>query len=341
MLTIVHACIPTHNPAPRAAAIHVRTRRLILRFHHIESHRGLGNGRQRRAHGNGAPRRFARQHHARRSRPVAIVFTFLGETDGIQLPLSTQQTAGTITAVNTRLGNQHPTFVTRAEQARERITFTPSVFPQGIIHRIGSLIAGRGAGKTAHGLRLRTKEGSAAFGQNEARSLFRHHCTHAVALRIKFITECHVVAAHVELHVHHPFPILVERTNGLRGLYVHVAALDGAQVVFDFFRPDAEFCVGQGHALRPVTQVRAHAQRRIFQEHHAVVCHIIYRPATIVSHRHPQLLVRRRKLHSSRTHSHTGTSHTCPQQKPFHNSSHSCFSIMMGKDREKQERGTP
>ena len=312
LLLIVHARVATHNPAPRATAIHVRTRRRVLRFHHIESHRGLSDGRQRRADGNGAPRRFARQHHARIHRPVAIVFTFLGETNGIRLSFSTQQTAGTITAVHACLGNQHPSLVTRAEQAREGITFAPTILAHRVIHRVGSLIAGRSAGKPAHGLRLRAKERGAAFGQDKARGLFRHYGAQTVALRIKFITECHIVAAHVELHVHHPFPVLVERTNGPRGLYVHVAALDGAQVIFDFLHPDAEGRVGQGHALRPIAQVRAHPQRGILHEHHAVVCHIIYRTAAVVGNRHTQLLVRRRKFHRRRTHSQTGAGHACP-----------------------------
>ena len=73
-----------------------------------------------------------------------------------------KQSAGTIAAVNTGLADEHPTQGVHLEQTGERIAFAKAVLTHRIVGGIAGFVARGGAGKAAHGLRLRTKEGGGA-----------------------------------------------------------------------------------------------------------------------------------------------------------------------------------
>ena len=116
LVVVVDALVLPDEPAPRVASGLVVLRRLIERIHEVVADGGLDDGCQRRAYGDGAPRRLERQRYAGRGGADAVVLTLHGEgylvRASLRLPFcrghKVAEVATHVAAVNTRLADEHP-----------------------------------------------------------------------------------------------------------------------------------------------------------------------------------------------------------------------------------------
>ena len=141
LLVVVAAWVHADDPAPRALAVGVFLRSLVLWSDKVEWHCCLHYIGESGAEGDGAPWCLAWERHGGCCRAPAVALAWLRETDAVATALRVEQTACHILAVNSCLADECPALVAYAEEAREGVAFSPSVLAHGIIERVGCLVA--------------------------------------------------------------------------------------------------------------------------------------------------------------------------------------------------------
>ena len=103
LLVEVTTGVHADDPRPRALAVGVVLRGLVLRLHQVGGNGGLHDGCQGGANGDRAPRRLGRQRHQRRSGTRAVHLLCQRETDTVVIVLIIHQTTANVTSICARL----------------------------------------------------------------------------------------------------------------------------------------------------------------------------------------------------------------------------------------------
>ena len=108
LLVEITTGIHADDPRPRAFAIRIVFRSLVLRLHQVVRNRRLHDGSQRLTDCDRPPRRHCRQRHQRRHSPSAVHLLCQREPYFIGIILLVHEPASYIASVCPRLRDQHP-----------------------------------------------------------------------------------------------------------------------------------------------------------------------------------------------------------------------------------------
>jgi len=231
--TGVHA----DNPAPCAFAIDIFLRGGITLRHQVEGHRGLHDIGQIGTHGDGTPRRLARQGDARLYRSQAVALAGLRQSHGIESVFMAHEPAATVVSAHAGLRDQHPTVAAKPEQTGKGVALAPAVLTRTVVAGVVGLIARRGSCKPSHGLALRTKERGGALGQAKSRCLALDDVAPTVSDRIKPVAVSHVALGETEHDIDGVAFVVLEPAHGLGGIIVHFRLFDVSEFVVVFHLP--------------------------------------------------------------------------------------------------------
>ena len=199
LIVIVDTIVLPQNPTPCTTTEAIVMFRFITRCHNIPSYSCLHNGFQRSAYRQCPPGRTAWQGKSRFYRSVAVVLFGHGESYPIKTVVGIAQVRAAITAVHSRLTDQHPAIVAHAEKAGECIAMS---ILRTLIHwsvcLVFFFITGFGPFPTNHGIALRTKESCSLLGEVKTSRFFHYPHTTRLALSGQSITKSNIIATDTE-----------------------------------------------------------------------------------------------------------------------------------------------
>ena len=186
--------------------------------------------------------------------------------------------------MDTGLAEEDPSFVPAAEQAGEHIAISVPVLAQGIIGRVGGLVARCRPGEPCHRRHLGAQERGRAFREHIPGRLFQHPAYLGPSVRSRhLIPESDVVRAHLHLQFQDhlllrlagSLPVCIacfhEAKHAPVRPVMHRGELDRRHAVIIGHRILGE--TGQYESLGEIPDIGPETQRRRLQEGHTVIGH--------------------------------------------------------------------
>ena len=272
LVVVVDGIVLPDEPAPGVAARLEGRRGLIERVDDVEGHGGLHNGLERAPHGDGAPRRAARQRYARLRGADAVELALLGEGDGIAMErVEIAEARGTVGARHPRLRHQCPAAVGQTEEAGEGIAQAELRFLRhGTVGLVLLLVRWLGAFPTRERPYLRAEEGGGAVGETEGRLFLADDGTLGIVVLLAghCIAESHVVVGDEEGDGIAEIGA-VELDIALIGHIMHLRHLGLGERVVLAHATGAD--TAHGHVAGAIGKIGDQAQGRLLKEGDAVV----------------------------------------------------------------------